>query len=159
MVVTIAMIKGIGGGTGAQIVERVRRENIPKCSILALGANAGATRSMVDAGADRGASGENAIRVSIGSAVFILGPIGIVLPNAMTGERTFDIAEAVFNARGAKAASPAQPAPCADRGLGSHERERHGVRSDLRAEADAVPRQASVDGPALDGTADGGYRY
>jgi hypothetical protein len=103
---TIAVIDGIGGGIGAQIVERIHRENVRELSILALGANAVATQRMVDAGADKGATGENAIRVSVGCADYILGPIGIVLPNAMMGEITPGIAEAVFGAKGKKLLLP-----------------------------------------------------
>jgi Domain of unknown function (DUF3842) len=62
---TIAVIDGIGGGIGAQVVERLRKEGIRDVTILALGANAVATQRMVDAGADKGASGENAIRVCV----------------------------------------------------------------------------------------------
>jgi hypothetical protein len=104
--VTIAVVDGIGGGLGAQIVERLRREKIPGCTILALGANAVATQRMVDAGADRGASGENAVRVSAVAADFIIGPIGIVLPNAMMGEITSAMAEAVLCARAKKLLLP-----------------------------------------------------
>ena len=103
---TIAVIDGIGGGIGAQIVERLRKEDMRDVSILALGANAVATQRMVDAGADKGASGENAIRVSVASADYILGPIGIVLPNAMMGEITPGIAEAVFGANAKKLLLP-----------------------------------------------------
>ena len=106
MAITIAVIDGIGGGIGAQIVERLRKEGIRDVSILALGANAVATQRMVDAGADKGASGENAIRVSVASADYILGPIGIALPNAMMGEITPGIAEAVFGAPGKKLLLP-----------------------------------------------------
>ena len=103
---TIAVIDGVGGGIGAQVVERLRREELPGASIIALGANAVATQRMVDAGADRGASGENAIRVTVPTADFIIGPIGIVLPNAMMGEITPGIAEAVFAAPGKKLLLP-----------------------------------------------------
>jgi hypothetical protein len=103
---TIAVIDGIGGGIGAQIVERLRKEGMRDMSILALGANAVATQRMVDAGADKGASGENAIRVSVACADYILGPIGIVLPNAMMGEITPGIAEAVFGAQAKKLLLP-----------------------------------------------------
>jgi len=106
MPATIAVIDGGGGGIGAQIVERLRRENLPGVSIVALGANAVATQRMVNAGADKGASGENAIRVSISLADYIIGPIGIVLPNAMMGEITPSVAEAVFNSRGKKLLLP-----------------------------------------------------
>jgi hypothetical protein len=103
---TIAVIDGVGGGIGAQVIERLRREGISGASLIALGANAVATQRMVDAGADRGASGENAIRVTVPSADFIIGPIGIVLPNAMMGEITPGIAEAVFGAPGRKLLLP-----------------------------------------------------
>jgi hypothetical protein len=103
---TIAVIDGVGGGIGAQVIERLRREGISGASLIALGANAVATQRMVDAGADKGASGENAIRVTVPSADFIIGPIGIVLPNAMMGEITPGIAEAVFGAPGKKLLLP-----------------------------------------------------
>jgi len=102
----IAVIDGVGGGIGAQIVERLRKEDLPGISIVALGTNAVATQRMVNAGADKGASGENAVRVSIGLADYIIGPIGIVLPNAMMGEITPAMAEAVFNSRGKKLLLP-----------------------------------------------------
>jgi len=103
---TVAVIDGIGGGIGAQIVERLRRENLADVAIVALGTNAVATQRMVNAGADKGASGENAIRVSVGLADFIIGPIGIFLPNAMMGEVTPAMAEAVSNSRGKKLILP-----------------------------------------------------
>ena len=103
---TVVVIDGVGGGIGAQIVERLRKEALRDLSIVALGTNAVATQRMVSAGADRGASGENAVRVSIDVADYIIGPIGIVLPNAMMGEITPGIAEAVFNARGRKLLLP-----------------------------------------------------
>ena len=102
----IAVVDGIGGGIGAQIVERLRKEDLPGVSIVALGTNAVATQRMVNAGADKGASGENAVRVSIGLADYIIGPVGIVLPNAMMGEITPAMAEAVFNSRGKKLLLP-----------------------------------------------------
>jgi len=106
MSATVVVIDGVGGGIGAQIVERLRKEALPGLSVVALGTNAVATQRMVNAGADKGASGENAVRVSIGFADYIIGPIGIVLPNAMMGEVTPAMAEAVFNSRGKKLLLP-----------------------------------------------------
>jgi hypothetical protein len=103
---TIVVIDGVGGGIGAQIVQRLRKESRREMSLIALGTNAVATQRMVEAGADRGASGENAIRVSVGEADFIVGPIGVVLPNAMMGEVTPVIAAAVLAARGKKLLLP-----------------------------------------------------
>jgi hypothetical protein len=90
----IAVIDGMGGGMGAQIVSQLRAE-LPEVEIWALGANAIATQRMMQAGADRGASGENAIRVSAPKADMIVAPIGVIVPNAMMGEITPAIAEAV----------------------------------------------------------------
>jgi hypothetical protein len=98
----IAVIDGMGGGIGAQIVTQIRQELPLDVEILALGTNAVATEKMMKARASRGASGENAIRVSIGQADFILAPIGVVVPNSMMGEVTSAIAEAVAGAPGRK---------------------------------------------------------
>lgn len=93
----IAVIDGMGGGIGAQIVAQLKQEIGDRAEIIALGTNASATDRMVRAGADRGASGENAVRVSVVSADIILGPIGIVIPDSMMGEVTAVIAQAVFS--------------------------------------------------------------
>ena len=61
---------------------------------------------MVDAGAEKRTSGENAIRISVACADYIIGPIGIALPNAMMGEITPGMAEAVHSARGKKLLLP-----------------------------------------------------
>jgi hypothetical protein len=107
---TVVVVDGIGGGIGAQIVTRLRREGPAGIAIVALGTNAVATQRMIDAGADRGASGENAIRVSVGLGRFVIGPIGIVLPNSMMGEITPAMAQAILDAPGRKLLLPlAQP--------------------------------------------------
>ena len=98
----IAVIDGMGGGIGAQIVTQLRQELSLEVEIIALGANAIATDKMMKANASRGASGENAIRVSVSLADFIVAPIGVVIPNSMMGEITPVIAEAVAGARGRK---------------------------------------------------------
>jgi hypothetical protein len=61
---------------------------------------------MMQAKASRGASGENAIRVSVGLADFIVAPIGVIVPNSMLGEITPAIAKAVAGARGRKLLLP-----------------------------------------------------
>ncbi|MFL7793200.1 MAG: DUF3842 family protein [Anaerolineae bacterium] len=102
----IAVVDGLGGGIGAQIVTQLRQELPQNVEILALGANAVATQKMMQARASRGASGENAIRVSIGEANIILAPIGVVVPNSMMGEITPVIAKAVAGAPGRKLLLP-----------------------------------------------------
>lgn len=91
----IAVIDGMGGGLGAQITQVLAKELKGKAEIWALGTNAIATAGMVKAGAQKGASGENAIRVSLQNADIIIGPLGIIVPNAMMGEITPQIAEII----------------------------------------------------------------
>jgi hypothetical protein len=67
--------------------------------LLALAANAIAAQKMVEAGAQRGASGENAFRVTLPEADFIIGPLGIALPNSMMGEITPLMAECVLSSK------------------------------------------------------------
>ncbi len=102
----IAVIDGMGGGIGAQIVTQLRAALPAEVEIWALGSNAVATQRMMQARANRGATGENAIRVSAAKADFILAPIGAVVPNAMMGEITPAIAEAIANAPGRKLLIP-----------------------------------------------------
>ena len=102
----IAVIDGMGGGIGAQIVTQLRQELPLEVEILALGANAIATEKMMKARANRGASGENAIKVSINQADFVLAPIGVVIPNSLMGEVTPAIATAIASAPGVKLLLP-----------------------------------------------------
>jgi hypothetical protein len=102
----VAVIDGMGGGIGVQIVTQLRQELPLEVEILALGTNAVATQKMMQARASRGASGENAIRVSIGQADFILAPIGVIVPNSLMGEVTSGIAEAIAGAPGRKLLLP-----------------------------------------------------
>lgn len=103
---TIAIIDGMGSGIGVQLIERIRREKLPGISMIALGTNAVAAQRMIEAGAERGASGENAIRVSVRDADFIIGPLGIIMADSMMGEVTKIMAEAVLSAPGKRILLP-----------------------------------------------------
>lgn len=106
MAKTVVVVDGMGGGIGAQLVARIRKDIKAELSLLALATNAVAAERMVDAGASRGASGENAFRVTLPEADVVLGPLGIVLPNAMMGELTPAMAEAVFASKARKILLP-----------------------------------------------------
>lgn len=93
----IAVIDGQGGGIGKYVIDRLRKELPEDLEILALGTNALATAAMLKAGADEGASGENAISFNAGRVDLIVGPIGIIIANAMLGEVTPKMATAVSN--------------------------------------------------------------
>jgi hypothetical protein len=89
------VIDGQGGGIGRHIVEKLRRELAEEVEILALGTNALATSVMLKAGANEGATGENALIFNTSRVDVITGPLGIMFPNAMLGEMTPRMAEAV----------------------------------------------------------------
>ena len=56
----ILVIDGMGGGMGKAVVEVLREDGI-NGNIVAVGTNAAATSAMLKAGADIGATGENAV--------------------------------------------------------------------------------------------------
>lgn len=107
----IAVVDGMGGSIGTQIVLGLRQALPEETEIMALGTNAIATGSMMKAKATRGATGENAISFSIAEADIILGSLSIVVPNAMMGEVTPRIATAVASARGRKIFLPISNPP------------------------------------------------
>lgn len=83
----VLIIDGQGGGLGRQLVAAVK-ERFPEIEVLAVGANSTATGAMIHAGADQAATGENAVLVASRRADVIMGPIGIVIADAMLGEIT-----------------------------------------------------------------------
>ena len=90
----ILVIDGQGGQLGSQLV-KVIINRYPDADITAVGTNAAATTSMVKAGAKKAATGENPIIVACRKADIIIGPIGIVIADAMFGEITPESAKAV----------------------------------------------------------------
>jgi hypothetical protein len=107
----IAVVDGMGGSIGTQIVLQLRLALPEETEIMALGTNAIATGSMMKAKASRGATGENAIAFSVGDADIIMGSLSIVVPNSMMGEVTPQIATSVASARGRKILLPISNPP------------------------------------------------
>lgn len=91
----IAVIDGQGGGIGKAIVEKLRQCLGNDLEILALGTNAIATGLMLKAGANQGASGENAIIYNADKVDIIIGSIAIVIANSMLGELSPNMAVAI----------------------------------------------------------------
>ena len=91
----IAVIDGQGGGIGKAIVERLRKVFGDSVELLALGTNSLATALMLKAGANEGATGENAIVCNAAKVNLIIGPIGIVCANSLLGELTPLMAKAI----------------------------------------------------------------
>jgi hypothetical protein len=91
----IVVIDGMGGGIGTQLVSQLAGQLPASVEVVCIGANAWATQSMLKAGASRGATGENAVRVIVQQADIVAGPIGIIIPNALMGEITPAMAETI----------------------------------------------------------------
>ncbi len=90
----VLIIDGQGGQLGSQIIKAVI-SRYPDIDLTAVGTNAAATTSMVKAGAKKAATGENPIIVACRKADVIIGPIGIVIADALLGEITPEAAKAV----------------------------------------------------------------
>ena len=90
----ILVIDVQGGGIGKQIVSALKKR-YPEQYITAEGTNSLATSSMLKAGADTAATGENPVIVCSRRADVIIGPVGIVIADALLGEITAAMAAAV----------------------------------------------------------------
>ncbi len=91
----LAVIDGQGGGIGSVIIKKIKETYGEQVELWALGTNAIATSQMLKAGANRGATGASAICHCAGKVDIIVGPISILIANAMMGEVTSEIAIAV----------------------------------------------------------------
>ncbi len=91
----ICVIDGQGGGIGSTIIKKLKERYDETIEVLALGTNAIATAQMLKSRANKGASGSNAIVQTVRNVDLIIGPVGIIMPHAMMGEVTREIAEAV----------------------------------------------------------------
>jgi hypothetical protein len=102
----ICVIDGQGGGIGSAVIKKLKEFFGETVEIIALGTNAIATAQMLKAKANRGASGENAIVQTTGKVDIIIGTVGIIVANAMMGEVTPKMAEAVANSPAKKLLIP-----------------------------------------------------
>ena len=91
----ICVIDGQGGGIGATLIKYLKGAFGENVELIALGTNAIATAQMLKAGANKGASGENAICRTVMLSEYLVGPIAVSWANAMLGEVTPKMAEAI----------------------------------------------------------------
>ena len=103
---TIGIIDGQGGGIGSTIIKKIKAPFGESVEIIALGTNAIATAQMLKAGANRGASGENAIVRTVARVDVVVGTLGVMLAHAMMGEVTPKMAEAVSGCAATKLILP-----------------------------------------------------
>ena len=91
----ILVIDGQGGRLGRKLVESIRKA-FPEADITAVGTNSMATENMMKSNcADHLATGENAVVVACRTAEIICGPFGISMADALMGEITPKMANAV----------------------------------------------------------------
>lgn len=102
----IAVIDGQGGGIGKTLVEKIKARFGAEVHVIALGTNAVATSLMIRAGADDGASGENAIVLNSDKVDLIVGTVGIISANSMLGELTPAMAKAISTSHAKKILIP-----------------------------------------------------
>lgn len=123
----IVVVDGQGGGIGRMLVTKLKAHR-PQLVLVCIGANALATSAMLRAGADMGATGENAVRYNCADADYVLGPSGISIPNAMLGEISPAMAAAIVE-------SPAQKFLLPMDGCGPMPRENRAASMEGAAEA------------------------
>ena len=101
----LLVIDGQGGQLGSQIIKAIRtRYN--DINIIAVGTNATATTSMIKAGANQGATGENPVIVASRKADVIIGPVGIVIADSLLGEITPKMSVAIGQSNATKILVP-----------------------------------------------------
>lgn len=101
----ILVIDGQGGNLGARLVKLIA-ERFPDEELIAVGTNSAATSNMLKSGAKSAATGENAVIVNARRADIIVGPIGIVIADALMGEVTPGMAVAVGQSDAARVLIP-----------------------------------------------------
>ena len=98
MKMNILVIDGQGGRLGRKLVESIRKA-CPDTVIMAVGTNSMATENMMSTNSvDHLATGENAVIVACRTADIIVGPVGIATADALLGEISPAMANAVASA-------------------------------------------------------------
>jgi NAD(P)-dependent dehydrogenase (short-subunit alcohol dehydrogenase family) len=105
-IMKVAVVDGQGGGIGKAITEKLRKEFGERMEIYAFGTNALATAALLKAGANEGATGENAIIQNMSEMDIIVGPLGIIVAHSMLGELTPRMAEAIAKSKARKLLLP-----------------------------------------------------
>ena len=112
----ILIVDGQGGRIGRALAERLAAkldpEN-PAFSLTVAGSNAMATANMLKGAASlKGATGENAVVVCARRADVIVGPVGIIIADAMLGEITSAMATAVSSSDARRVHIPKNRTQC-----------------------------------------------
>jgi len=100
------IMDGQGGGIAAALIKGLRRSLGNDLEILAIGTNSMSTSAMLKAGANKGATGENAVVQTAKNVDIIIGPIAILMADSMMGEVTSKMATAVSSSQAKKIIIP-----------------------------------------------------
>lgn len=101
----ILVIDGQGGNIGRQLAKMIT-DSFPDQELITIGTNSLATSNMLKSGATKAATGENAVIVNSRDADVIIGPLGIVLADALLGEVTPRMAESIGSSSAKKILIP-----------------------------------------------------
>ena len=107
----ILIIDGQGGRIGRMLVEQLKKTD-PTLPLIVIGTNSIATATMLKAGADEGATGENPVIYNSADADIIIGPIGIITANSLLGEITPSMSVAISSSRARKILIPINKCNC-----------------------------------------------
>ena len=102
---TVLIIDGQGGKLGKLLCE-LTAKRLPEINLIAAGTNTAATAAMLKGGAKKAATGENSIVVMSRKADVIIGPVGMVIADALMGEITPRAAVAVAQSDAVKIMIP-----------------------------------------------------
>lgn len=103
--VNVLVIDGQGGKIGALIVEALIKKAYP-INVVVVGTNAVATQTMMKVGVKQGGTGENPVVVNASKADIIISPIGLMIENAMYGEVTAKMNQALLQSQANKIIIP-----------------------------------------------------
>ena len=129
---TIIVLDGQGGGIGRAIIAALSPLLPQGAQLLCVGTNAMATAAMLKAGAQRGATGEN--------ADILIAPIALVLKDSMMGEITGNMAAAVGSSRATRILVPTER--CGTHVAGAHGVSMQSLVEDAARQAAALAAQA-----------------
>lgn len=90
----VLIIDGQGGKIGRALTEAIKKYDAT-IHVISIGTNSMATAAMIKGGADEAATGENPVVVCASKVDVIMGPIGILVADALLGEVTPRMATAI----------------------------------------------------------------
>ena len=124
----VLIIDGQGGKIGRALTESIKKYDAT-IHVIAIGTNSMATAAMIKGGADEAATGENPVVVCTSKVDVIMGPIGILVADALLGEVTPRMATAIGQSDAQKILIPVNRCNNVVAGVGSQS------ASDLIADA------------------------